>query len=155
MTRRDRERRKQFSSCDTCRKSRVRCVSQDDSHELPDRPCAHCAKRGLPCTYDWLRSATLANQIKRKSQSGTEAAAPKGPVEDIEQPQPVQPTEEVDKAASTKAASDSGANDHDLHQALWSLFSSIFEPVFSVWLGADCCPYGQNSKVIPNWQRRN
>ncbi|KAL7904643.1 hypothetical protein GGI35DRAFT_197909 [Trichoderma velutinum] len=61
-------RRRQFSSCDYCRKSRIACdASQLQRHQQTtsgspdtDSPssrvqCTNCSKRALPCTYEWIR----------------------------------------------------------------------------------------------------
>ncbi|KAL6837254.1 hypothetical protein V8C40DRAFT_229556 [Trichoderma camerunense] len=61
-------RRRQFSSCDYCRKSRIACDAsqlqrnQETTSGSPDAgssssrvQCTNCLKRSLTCTYEWIR----------------------------------------------------------------------------------------------------
>ncbi|OPB44612.1 hypothetical protein A0O28_0029310 [Trichoderma guizhouense] len=61
-------RRRQFSSCDYCRKSRIACDAsqlqrnQETTSGSPDADssssrvqCTNCSKRSLTCTYEWIR----------------------------------------------------------------------------------------------------
>ncbi|KAJ5605011.1 hypothetical protein N7510_010165 [Penicillium lagena] len=49
-----RYRRKQFSSCDACRKSRVACDAlRRSARGLA--ACTRCASRGRHCSFDWMR----------------------------------------------------------------------------------------------------
>lgn len=48
--------RKQFSSCDFCRLSRVSCDASKKSNSVGTSawkdPCSRCAKKGRRCTFD-------------------------------------------------------------------------------------------------------
>jgi hypothetical protein len=136
MSSQDNTRRKQFSSCDACRKSRIRCITK--SHDLRYHHCAHCEKRRLECTYEWLHSATPANQTKRRLRQNNITPAVSKPSE----PRTLECLPNLD------TPSDLHANGYEgLAQTLWTLFSSIFEPVFAIWLRPECCPYGDMSKA--------
>lgn len=150
MTRPDGTRRKQFSSCDACRKSRIRCVRLEGSRTVPARRCAHCAKRGLDCTYDWLQSAQIANHSKRKSHLQTETSALRQFTIDAQESQHGDCADESWDASQPVPTFDLTLHEHDLHLTLWRLFSSILEPIFAIWLSADCCPYGDTNKVTLN-----
>ncbi|KAH8821344.1 hypothetical protein F5884DRAFT_83854 [Xylogone sp. PMI_703] len=64
-------RRKQFSSCDLCRKSRIACdaskLIDTQLHQMPGASsssiaimpavrCTNCSKRSIDCTYEWIRT---------------------------------------------------------------------------------------------------
>ncbi|KAL7944973.1 hypothetical protein V8C42DRAFT_324222 [Trichoderma barbatum] len=89
-------RRRQFSSCDLCRKSRIACDAsqlQELQHASAGSPvdglpstqvqCTNCSKRAVPCTYEWIRNCGKRNvaaardvnrprtrQFSRRSASG-------------------------------------------------------------------------------------
>ncbi|PTB73960.1 hypothetical protein M440DRAFT_1360984 [Trichoderma longibrachiatum ATCC 18648] len=75
-------RRRQFSSCDLCRKSRIACdaaqlqerrlitsesrASGNDASGSPGAAsvrvqCTNCSKRAVPCTYEWIQSHASKN----------------------------------------------------------------------------------------------
>lgn len=51
-------RRRQFSSCDQCRKGKRACNILVASNEpwVISRPCSNCSKTGKNCTTEWLKS---------------------------------------------------------------------------------------------------
>ncbi|KIW17187.1 hypothetical protein PV08_04378 [Exophiala spinifera] len=85
--------RRQYQSCDQCRKSRRACdagslrvvnfpFTDEDAIGLP-RPsceaCSNCARTGKKCTFEWLRSLPrqgLPKGIKRKLDSNVVAPVP-------------------------------------------------------------------------------
>lgn len=146
-TRADGARRKQFSSCDACRRSRIRCVRSGGSRSISDRSCAHCTKKGFECTYDWLRASQLANQSKRKSQPENDSSVVRAVSPETQTLRRENETEVLSNPPLPVSSFDPASHEHHLHPTLWSLFSSIFEPVLAFWLSAECCPYGDTSKV--------
>ncbi|EGR48438.1 uncharacterized protein TRIREDRAFT_107858 [Trichoderma reesei QM6a] len=83
-------RRRQFSSCDLCRKSRIACdaaqlqdqqlavsegrASRRQASGIPDAiparvQCTNCSKRAVPCTYEWIQSRASKNATAAVRQS--------------------------------------------------------------------------------------
>jgi hypothetical protein len=163
----ERYRRKQFSSCDTCRASRVRCSpSFPPANNNQDQKCNNCKRRGIPCTFNWLRGTlsrrrTINRAISyatveptrpdsqpppystRSSRSGSTSSA-------TEQPDVPRPCQNICLASpNSNSALPLGRNrvTSILNTTLWGIFSSIFEPVFAIWLSGECCPYGSFPNV--------
>lgn len=52
---------KPLRSCSRCRKNKVKC---DSANTRPD-PCTACAKRGLPCTLDYVVPPRRSDELKK------------------------------------------------------------------------------------------
>lgn len=64
-----RVRRRQFSSCDQCRKGKRACdinASREETN-FDFSPCSNCSKTGKVCTVEWLKSRDQVPQKKGKS----------------------------------------------------------------------------------------
>lgn len=72
--------RRQYQSCDRCRKGRRACDAiahgvrpledEDSTHETTTRACSICLRANSVCTFDWLRAlpeGSLPKALKRKS----------------------------------------------------------------------------------------
>ncbi|KAK4071681.1 uncharacterized protein Triagg1_5919 [Trichoderma aggressivum f. europaeum] len=167
-------RRRQFSSCDYCRKSRIACdASQLQRHQQttsgsPDAgssssrvQCTNCSKRALLCTYEWIRdrgnrdadaNRPRTRQLSRRLATGrSRRAATRAHVANSPEPSEEIQHDVVGLAATVEA------DDHShselsrqtearvLHDHLWTVFTLIFEPVLTLWTGPDCSPY-----VVPD-----
>ncbi|EHK21115.1 uncharacterized protein TRIVIDRAFT_223385 [Trichoderma virens Gv29-8] len=149
-------RRRQFSSCDYCRKSRIACdasqlqQNQQTTSGSPDArssrvQCTNCSKRALPCTYDWIRNRgnkTVAasrdvnrprtRQFSRRSisvHSPTAVANGSEPSEEIQHHETgLTVTAEDDGHTQPIPSSELSQRTEakELHNQLWTVFTLIF-----------------------------
>lgn len=117
-----RVRRRQFSSCDQCRKGKRACdiITPSEVALSDSDPCSNCSKTGKVCTTEWLRSRDQIPQTKRKA-SVAQIPAP-------------------DPAPENQIWDQPGWNEHN----------GIVEPLADVWdlpLSPASYIYQQNSKL--------
>ncbi|KAH0836045.1 hypothetical protein FOPE_04191 [Fonsecaea pedrosoi] len=151
--------RKQNSSCDGCRASRIRC---DAVHKregggaavvggLRDRRCTNCARKERPCTFKWLQ---VTKRRRRASSAFSVDSVENG--EDTVHP-PFEHEGDTHKGgrsvflsretsssrstASSRVARAFNLREDSIEASMWHIFSSIFETALGVWLGSGCCPY--------------
>ncbi|KIW84347.1 hypothetical protein Z517_03597 [Fonsecaea pedrosoi CBS 271.37] len=151
--------RKQNSSCDGCRASRIRC---DAVHRregggaavvggLRDRRCTNCARKERPCTFKWLQ---VTKRRRRASSAFSVDSVENG--EDAVHP-PFDHEGDIHKGgrsvflsretsssrstASSRVARAFNLREDSIESSMWHIFSSVFETALGVWLGSGCCPY--------------
>ncbi|KAJ6160764.1 hypothetical protein N7470_004160 [Penicillium chermesinum] len=61
--------RRQFSSCDPCRRSKRRCFFPSDVSIDSNISCAHCARLGHTCTFNFATSRLSSRPRKRQRQN--------------------------------------------------------------------------------------
>lgn len=61
--------RRQFSSCDPCRRSKRRCFFPSDVSIDPNISCAHCARLGHTCTFNFATSRLSSRPRKRQERN--------------------------------------------------------------------------------------
>jgi Fungal Zn(2)-Cys(6) binuclear cluster domain len=167
MAAEERYRRKQFSSCDTCRASRVRCNrSLPSANDNQDQKCSNCKRRGIPCTFNWLRGAVSRRRTRNRAASYAtveptlpNSHSPPNLSRSFRSDSTSPATEQPDIARPGQSVCLTSPNlnptlplsqsliTSELKNTLWGIFSSIFEPVFAIWLSGDCCPYGNFPNV--------
>ncbi|KAJ5580224.1 NAD(P)-binding protein [Penicillium hispanicum] len=106
--------RRQFSSCEACRKSRVGC----DARRTSPQPCSNCARRQRPCVVTWAKASASTDS------SPTDSSPSSG---------------EASLSPATCAAN-RRQEGSVLHANLLKMFSTIFETRLGSFLGVHCCP---------------
>ncbi|KAH8801422.1 hypothetical protein F5884DRAFT_514072 [Xylogone sp. PMI_703] len=117
--------RKQFTSCDQCRKSRLGC----DALNRREGSCSNCVRRSKSCSFNWIESHGRKIQRSHKSK----AVEPVEPVDEPPQNTSVQITVLKQDRLWQQALT--------LHHVLWDIFTSLFEPQLGLWTGNDCNPF--------------
>ena len=124
--------RKQYKSCDECRRSRIGC----DAHLYSGSPCSNCRRRAKTCSTHWLNKR---KENLDKTRRGTSLAAdlPKLPAQERD------PSE----APATPGQVERREQALRLHHTLWETFTTLFEPQLGLWIGNDCNPFKRITTV--------
>ncbi|OBU00351.1 hypothetical protein VE01_01660 [Pseudogymnoascus verrucosus] len=137
-------RRKQFSSCDSCRNSRVKCdalevVTVEGIHALRES-CSRCTKQHTLCTFNWVQK-----HKSHRARNRHLLDLGMSPVTQTEQAMaPRRYTEErrmrVDHGLHLNARS--------IHDTLWELYHQNFEAMLGTWIGACPCLDGYDMSAF-------
>lgn len=118
--------RKQNKSCDECRRSRIGC----DAHLTAGPPCTNCKRRNKTCSTNWL---TKREEVRGRSRRQETTA--------FAHDRPEQPPGVSSKSREVEAQVCRGDRATSLHDALWQIFTTLFEPQLGLWIGNDCNPF--------------
>ncbi|KAK2789232.1 hypothetical protein FQN52_006324 [Onygenales sp. PD_12] len=156
-------RRKQFSSCDRCRRLRVRCDALNGANagDSPAASCSRCLKRHQKCTFEWMndpgrhgtREPPLGRHQSRRHRSvhltaSNISSPPDG--EASSAPVPVETTNDrapnglgflsvVDTVSPTASALD-GLSLFDVRW-LQRIYIEGFDTIFGSWMSKHGCPF--------------
>ncbi|KAJ5489289.1 hypothetical protein N7539_004179 [Penicillium diatomitis] len=163
-------RRKQFSSCDACRKSRVACdaLRRRSMHGVSSvATCTRCAARNRQCSFEWMKKVVSRADGSSPSSDRWNSLLSPPPSYGRSQgnsfhlsPQfhdlgAETPHNGVD---SSPARGDHGTPTQSVRSSMvsldvtdWlrSMYEDVFEQVFGSWLGSYSCPFsfGENGHL--------
>lgn len=128
-------RRRQFSSCDQCRKGKRGCnfiERQEDLWSIPG-PCSTCSKTGKECTFEWLKSRGEFSREKEENLPGSDSHI-----------------DEIQYQTPNWNQGDWCPSDQILGGSEHALQSSISMPVYlDPMFGADPLNLSENESVAP------
>ncbi|OBT67854.1 hypothetical protein VE03_02576 [Pseudogymnoascus sp. 23342-1-I1] len=140
--------RKQYTSCDHCRKSRLGC----DAAIRRGGSCSNCLRRSKTCGFEWIekgRNAQRTSYVPARNASDTPPferprANTSCEVAVISEEQVWQesvPHSNNYLSSSNEDISSRRQQALTLHHVLWDIFTSLFEPQLGLWIGNDCNPF--------------
>ncbi|KAJ5160365.1 uncharacterized protein N7482_007369 [Penicillium canariense] len=163
-------RRKQFSSCDLCRKSRVACDAlrrRPATGESSVAACSRCAARNRHCSFEWMKKVVSRADGSSPSSDRWDQLLSPPPTYGGGQHGGLNLTPQLDPLA--EGSSINSADDVPLHSdhgtptpsarsqiicrevADWLrlMYEDVFEQVFGSWLGNYSCPFafGENGHL--------
>jgi hypothetical protein len=154
--------RKQFTSCDACRKSRIGCDAARNNGS-----CSNCTRRNIICStkvslsisnfsqayvlYKWIAVSKRERKKLRlsKQHHGQEPSRPNdcttpcAIANDTTSSHPPSFTEAGIISVTSIIDETVGSRRQealDLHHMLWDIFTTIFEPQLGLWIGNHCNP---------------
>ena len=127
--------RRQNSSCDECRRSKRRCVLQQELSHQSDKTCLNCFSFGYKCTFEFVKARTQQRR-RKKVQPEARLLPAERPYQSQPQLVPVSCNDEVVSEDLTRAE---GGIDTD----------RLFEMDFSQCVSADSgSPYNADGETI-------
>ncbi|KAB5585770.1 hypothetical protein GE09DRAFT_37712 [Coniochaeta sp. 2T2.1] len=149
--------RKQYTSCDQCRKSRLGC---DAAVVTSGSSCSNCLRRSKSCSFEWIQgrhgigtgSQRAAHVRSRRAHATAPATASASTIALVnsDTERPAEPAVQSRDAAvssssiSTVTSPEVNINRRfkalTLHHVLWDIFTTLFEPQLGIWIGNDCNP---------------
>ncbi|KAH6663216.1 hypothetical protein B0J14DRAFT_553190 [Halenospora varia] len=136
--------RRQFSSCDACRQSRVACDASKLGHQPGQTDwggsCSRCLSWNRKCTFAWIKKSPSRLRKDKNSRSVPAVAESLVSYQSSDHAVVEQPPNSQRNSADT-SSSNAGSVDVLLTRWCDQIFNSGFGTIFSRWVGRHGCPF--------------